>query len=79
MDTQTPDLLTGPRVPVAFAGRTSTLTMQDPVASLRRQVRSSREKLPPGWFFATYYWDIESGGLDLEARGHSTVTRRNRP
>jgi hypothetical protein len=73
MDTQTPDLLTGPRVPVAFAGRTSTLTMQDPVASMRRQVRSSQEKLPPGWFFAAWYWDIESGGLDLEARGHGSL------
>ena len=35
-------------VPVAFLGRTSTLEMQDPVASLRRQIRSSRTWLPPG-------------------------------
>ena len=56
-------------VPVAFLGRTSTLEMQDPVASLRRQIRSSRTWLPPGWFIAAYYWDVESGGLDLEQRG----------
>jgi site-specific DNA recombinase len=55
-------------VPVAFLGRTSTLEMQDPRASLRRQLRASRAWLPPGWFIAAVYWDIESGGLDLEAR-----------
>ncbi|MGH3273743.1 MAG: recombinase family protein, partial [Streptosporangiaceae bacterium] len=59
-------------VPVAFVGRTSTLALQDPVASLRRQVRESEGKLPPGWFIAAYYWDIESGGLDIEDRGHGT-------
>jgi len=60
------------RVPVAFTGRVSTLEMQDPVASLRRQVRESRAKLPPGWYIAAWYWDIESGGLDIDARGHGT-------
>ncbi len=55
-------------VPVAFLGRTSTLEMQDPRASLRRQLRSSQAWLPPGWFIAAVYWDVESGGLDLEAR-----------
>ena len=63
------------RVPVAFLGRTSTLEMQDPVASLRRQIRSSRDWLPPGWFIAAYYWDVESGGLDLEARGQGQAWR----
>jgi hypothetical protein len=48
--------------------RTSTLEMQDPRASLRRQLRSSQARLPPGWFIAAVYWDVESGGgLDLEA------------
>jgi site-specific DNA recombinase len=56
-------------VPVAFLGRTSTLEMQDPVASLRRQVRASRAWLPPGFHIVAWYWDVESGGLDLEARG----------
>ena len=30
-------------------------------------------KLPAGWFIAAYYWDIESGGLDIEQRGHGTA------
>jgi recombinase/resolvase-like protein len=60
--------VTAEPVPVAFIGRTSTLALQDPRASLRRQLRSARHWLPPGWFLAAVYWDIESGGLDLEAR-----------
>ena len=59
-------------VPVAFTGRTSTLYLQDPAASLRRQLRECEAKLPPGWFIAAHYWDIESGGLDIEDRGHGT-------
>ena len=61
---------TGPAepVPVALLARTSTLALQDPVASLSRQVRSCQAWLPPGWYIAGYYWDIESGGIDLEAR-----------
>ena len=54
--------------PVAFVGRTSTLALQDPRASLNRQLRAAREWLPPGWFLAAVYWDIESGGIDLEHR-----------
>ncbi len=60
-------------VPVAFTGRTSTLALQDPVASLRRQVRECQAKLPAGWFIAAHYWDIESGGLDIEERGHGSA------
>jgi site-specific DNA recombinase len=60
-------------VPVAFTGRTSTLVMQDPAASLRRQLRECEAKLPPGWFIAAYYWDIESGGLAIDQRGHGTA------
>ena len=60
-------------IPVAFTGRTSTLLLQDPVASMRRQVRECEAKLPPGMFIAAYYWDIESGGLDIAARGHGTA------
>ncbi len=55
-------------VPVAFIGRTSTLALQDPRASLNRQLRAARDWLPPGWFLASIYWDIESGGIDLEHR-----------
>ena len=60
--------VTAEPVPVAFIGRTSTLALQDPRASLRRQLRSAQGWLPPGWFIAAVYWDIESGGLDLEHR-----------
>ena len=63
----------GEPVPVAFLGRTSTLEMQDPRASLSRQIRSARAWLPEGWFIAAWYWDVESGGLDLEARGRGTA------
>ena len=59
-------------VPVAFTGRTSTLYLQDPAASLRRQLRECEAKLPAGWFIAAHYWDIESGGMDIEERGHGT-------
>ncbi len=59
-------------VPVAVLARTSTLLMQDPAASLRRQITSTHEWLPEGFYVAGYYWDVESGGLDLEQRGHGS-------
>ena len=64
---------TGPRapIPVAFLGRTSNERLQDPVASMRRQVRKSHAWLPAGCQIVAYYWDVESGGNDLEDRGHS--------
>jgi site-specific DNA recombinase len=62
-------------VPVAFLGRTSTASMQDPRASLRRQLRSARGWLPAGWFIAAVYWDIESGGIDLETRSQGDAYR----
>jgi len=58
-------------VPVAFIGRTSTL-MQDPVASLRRQVRKSKAWLPAGFKIVAWYWDVESGGLDLDQRSQGS-------
>ena len=61
----------GQPVPVAMLGRTSTLEMQDPFGSITRQITSAREWLPEGFYITGYYWDIESGGLDLEARGHA--------
>ena len=64
----TPAAVTAEPVPVAFVGRTSTLALQDPRASLNRQLRAARNWLPAGWFIAAVYWDIESGGIDLEAR-----------
>ena len=58
-------------IPVAFEGRTSSERLQDPIASLRRQVRNARAWLPAGCQIVAYYWDVESGGKDLDARGHS--------
>jgi DNA invertase Pin-like site-specific DNA recombinase len=63
-------------LPLAFFGRTSTLVVQDPVSSLRRQVRSVQEKAPEGSFIAAWFWDIESGGGDIEQRGRSTAHER---
>ncbi len=40
---------------------------------MRRQVRECQAKLPPGWYIAAYYWDIESGGLAIDQRGHGTA------
>ncbi len=57
-------------VPVAFLDRTSNERLQDPIASMRRQVRNSLAWLPPGCQITAYYWDVESGGDDLEDRGH---------
>src|ERR1700735_562094 len=73
MGTTSPPHLAAPAepVPVAFTGRTSTLHLQDAAASLRRQLRECEAKLPAGWFIAAHYWDIESGGLAIEQRGHS--------
>ena len=72
----TPAAVTAEPVPVAFIGRTSTLALQDPGASLRRQLRSARGWLPPGWFLAAVYWDIESGGIDLEHRSQGDAHRQ---
>jgi hypothetical protein len=61
---------------LAFLGRTSTAVVQDPVSSMRRQARSAQEKAPPGSFIAAWFWDIESGGMNLEQRGHGTAHER---
>ena len=46
------------------------------MASLSRQIRSCQAWLPPGWYVAGHYWDIESGGLDLEARSQGDGYRQ---
>ena len=65
--------VTAEMFPVAVLARTSTVELQDPRASIRRQIRSVRDWLPAGWFIAAVYWDIESGAIDLEQRsqGHA--------
>jgi site-specific DNA recombinase len=77
---RTPQQLTGGQataepVPVAVLARTSTRVLQDPFASLSRQIRNCRAWLPAGWYVAGYYWDIESGALDLEDRSQGDAHR----
>jgi site-specific DNA recombinase len=43
--------------------------MQDPRASLRRQARAAQDALPAGFTIVAWYWDIESGAMDLQDRG----------
>ena len=57
-------------LPFALLARTSTRDLQDPASSLRRQDRNCQDKLPPGGRIVARFWDIESGGLDLDQRGH---------
>ena len=61
---------------VAFLGRTSTSTMQDPVVSLLRQYRQAGERLPEGFCIVRCYWDIESGGIELDARSQTSLWRQ---
>jgi DNA invertase Pin-like site-specific DNA recombinase len=63
-------------VPVAFVGRTSTSTLQDPVESLAKQVRLAQERLPDGFFLARWYWDVESGGIELDSRSQTDIWRQ---
>jgi site-specific DNA recombinase len=63
-------------VPLAFVGRTSTSTIQNPVESLSRQLRRAQERLPQGFYIARHYWDIESGGTDLDARSQFDVWQK---
>ena len=57
-------------VPVAFLGRTSTEDSQDPTLSLPRQLKNARAALPAGWVIVAHFYDVESGRLDLDKRGH---------
>ena len=60
-------------VPVAVLARTSTLYLQDPLSSLQRQIRIAEEWLPPGWYISRYYWDVESGAIDIEDRSQGNA------
>ena len=57
-------------VPVAFVGRTSSAELQDPTLSIPRQLSEVQAKLPDGFYIAAHYWDVESGALSLDNRGH---------
>jgi hypothetical protein len=50
--------------------------MQDPVESLGRQYRMAQERMPEGFCIARCYWDIESGGIELDARSQAGEWRK---
>ncbi|WP_216918150.1 recombinase family protein, partial [Nocardia noduli] len=78
LTTPTPDQIT-PVIRAAFVGRTSTDDNQDPTLSIPRQLSTCETKLaglPVQVSIVAHYWDIETGRLDLDARGHSTAHQR---
>ncbi len=58
-------------VPVAFAARVSDKDNQDPTLSIPRQLSRCRQALPDYCVIVAFFWDVESGRLDLDQRGHS--------
>jgi site-specific DNA recombinase len=58
-------------VRVAFLGRTSTEDQQDPRQSLLRQLGNAKTAIPASWVIVAHFYDVESGRMELEARGHS--------
>jgi site-specific DNA recombinase len=75
MDPNLPYAATAQSVAVAALTRTSTLDLQDPVASARRQLRAISDWLPPGWYIAAVYSDVESGATDLDGRSQGESWR----
>jgi site-specific DNA recombinase len=59
-------------VRVAFLGRTSTDDQQDPRQSVMRQLENSRVAIPESWVIVAHFYDVESGRLELNARGQRT-------
>ncbi|MGA6164168.1 recombinase family protein [Amycolatopsis magusensis] len=53
----------------AWLGRVSTKDMQDPTLSLPRQLGSSQRALPEDALIVAYFYDVESGRMDLNLRG----------
>ncbi|MEE2041294.1 recombinase family protein [Nocardiopsis sp. CT-R113] len=58
-----------PPLRLAFCGRTSTRDLQDPVKSLTRQHDRCQDVTPPDAAITAWYWDVETGMLDLDERG----------
>lgn len=63
-------------VRVAWVGRTSTEEQQDPRQSLIRQWERCKSALPEAWTITSHFYDVESGRLELEARGRKTGYER---
>lgn len=56
-------------VRVAVLGRTSTEDQQDPRQSLMRQVGNCKTAIPDSWVIVAYFYDVESGRMELDQRG----------
>ncbi|MFD0182990.1 recombinase family protein [Streptomyces sp. NPDC127133] len=54
---------------MAWVGRTSTEEQQDPRQSLIRQLERSKTALPDAWAIVCHFFDVESGRMELAARG----------
>src|SRR5437867_5505299 len=65
-------LLRDKEVRVAFLGRTSTEDQQDPRQSLMRQLSSCKAAIPESWVIVVHFYDVESGRMELEARGQKS-------
>lgn len=65
-----PTALLRGEVRVAFLGRTSTEDQQDPRQSLLRQLGNAKTAIPESWVIVAHFYDVESGRMELEARGH---------
>ncbi|WP_067818857.1 recombinase family protein [Actinomadura kijaniata] len=68
-DIDAPIEATGIAMPVAWLGRTSTDDQQDPTLSLPRQLHNARDALPAQCTIVAHFYDVESGRMDLDARG----------
>ena len=69
-------LLRNEEVRVAFLGRCSTEDQQDPRQSLIRQLGNSKTALPESWVIVAKFYDVESGRMELDARGQKTDYER---
>ncbi|CRK59350.1 Site-specific recombinase [Alloactinosynnema sp. L-07] len=63
-------------VRVAFLGRTSTEDQQDPRQSAVRQLGNCKTAIPASWVIVAHFYDVESGRMELEARGQGTDYER---
>lgn len=71
-----PQNANGRPLKVAWLGRVSTDDQQDPTLSLPRQLRASREALPPETVIVAHFYDVESGRKDPDLRGGSNAHER---
>lgn len=65
-----PTALLRDEVRVAFLGRTSTEDQQDPRQSLQRQLGNCKTAIPESWVVVAHFYDVESGRMNLDQRGH---------